>query len=148
MSLTEKINDHIKKAMLAKDKDRLTALRDIKAKLLLEATSGSGEVTEAAELKIVNKLYKQRIESYELYKGQNRDDLAQEEMMQAEVLKEFLPKMLSEDEIRSIVIAKITALNIASPKEMGKLMGVLTQEFAGKADGKVVAEIVKHELNK
>lgn len=148
MSLTEKINDHIKKAMLAKDKDRLTALRDIKAKLLLEATSGSGEVTEATELKIVNKLYKQRIESYELYKGQNRDDLAQEEMMQAEVLKEFLPKMLSEDEIRSIVIAKMKALNITSPKEMGKLMGVLTQEFAGKADGKVVAEIVKHELNK
>lgn len=148
MSLTEQINDHIKKAMLAKDKDRLTALRDIKAKLLLEATSGAGEVTEAAEMKIVNKLYKQRMESYELYKAQNREDLAQEELMQAEVLKEFLPKMLSEDEIRALVASKIVELNIASPKEMGKLMGVLTQELAGKADGKVVSEIVKQELNK
>ncbi len=148
MSLTEQINDHIKKAMLAKDKDRLTALRDIKSKLLLEATSGTGEVTEAAELRIVNKLYKQRMESYALYKAQNREDLAQEESMQAEVLKEFLPKMLSDDEIRSIVAAKITELNISSPKEMGKLMGALTQEFAGKADGKVVADIVKQELNK
>lgn len=148
MSLTEQINDHIKKAMLAKDKDRLTALRDIKAKLLLEATSGAGEVTEAAEMKIVNKLYKQRMESYELYKAQNREDLAQEELMQAEVLKEFLPKMLSEDEIRALVASKIVELNIASPKEMGKLMGVLTQELAGKADGKVVSEIVRQELNK
>lgn len=148
MSLTEQINDQIKKAMLAKEKDRLTALRDIKAKLLLEATSGAGEVTEAAELKIVNKLYKQRMESYELYKAQNREDLAQEEIMQAEVLKEFLPKMLNEDEIRAIVSGKISELNIASPKEMGKLMGVLTQELAGKADGKIVAEIVKQELNK
>jgi uncharacterized protein YqeY len=147
MSLTEQINEHIKKAMLAKDKDRLTALRDIKSKLLLEATSGAGEVTEAAELKIVNKLFKQRMESYELYKAQNREDLAQEEIMQAEVLKEFLPKMLSEEEIREIVSAKIVELNISSPKEMGKLMGALTQIFAGKADGKVVAEIVKNELN-
>ena len=148
MSLTEQINEHIKKAMLAKDKDRLTALRDIKSKLLLEATSGAGEVTEAAEVKIVNKLFKQRIESYELYKAQNREDLAQEELMQAEVLKEFLPKMLTEDEIRAIVIEKIAQLNISSPKEMGKLMGVLTQEFTGKADGKIVADIVKLELNK
>jgi uncharacterized protein YqeY len=148
MSLTEQINDHIKKAMLAKDKDRLTALRDIKSKLLLEATSGAGEVTEAAEVKIVNKLFKQRIESYELYKAQNREDLAQEELMQAEVLKEFLPKMLTEHEIRAIVIEKIAQLNISSPKEMGKLMGALTQELSGKADGKIVADIVKLELNK
>jgi uncharacterized protein YqeY len=148
MSLTEKINEHIKKAMLAKDKDRLAALRDIKAKLLLEATSGAGEVTEAAELKILNKLYKQRLESYELYKAQNREDLAKEELMQAEVVKEFLPKLLSEDEIRALVVSKIAELNIASPKEMGKLMGVLTKELAGKADGKVISEIVKQELNK
>ena len=148
MSLTEQINDQIKKAMLAKDKDRLAALRDIKSKLLLEATSGAGEITEAAEMKIVNKLFKQRMESYELYKAQGREDLAQEEMIQADVLKEFLPKMLTENEIRGLVAAKITELNIVSPKEMGKLMGVLTQEFAGKADGKVVADIVKQELSK
>jgi uncharacterized protein YqeY len=148
MSLTEKINDHIKKAMLAKDKDRLAALRDIKSKLLLEATSGAGEVTEATEIKIVNKLYKQRMESYELYKQQNREDLAQDEIMQAEVLKEFLPQMMSEDEIRAAVQAKIAELGISSPKEMGKLMGALTQALAGKADGKVVADMVKEELNK
>jgi uncharacterized protein len=106
MSLTEKINEHIKQAMLAKDKDRLAALRDIKSKLLLEATSGAGEVTEAAEIKIVNKLYKQRMESYELYKQQNREDLAQDEIMQAEVLKEFLPQMLSDDEVKAIVQQK------------------------------------------
>jgi uncharacterized protein YqeY len=147
MSLTEKINDHIKKAMLAKDKDRLAALRDIKSKLLMEATSGAGEVTEAAEIKIVNKLYKQRMESYELYKQQNREDLAQDEIMQAEVLKEFLPQMMSEDEVRAAVKAKIAELDISSPKEMGKLMGALTQALAGKADGKVVADIVKQELN-
>jgi uncharacterized protein YqeY len=148
MSLTEQINDQIKKAMLAKDKERLTALRDIKAKLLLEATSGAGEVTEATGVKIVNKLFKQRMESYELYKAQNREDLAQEEMLQAEVLKEFLPKMLSDDEIRSVVSSTISELSITSPKEMGKLMGVLTQALAGKADGKLVADIVKEELNK
>jgi uncharacterized protein len=147
MSLTEKINDHIKKAMLAKDKDRLAALRDIKSKLLMEATSGAGEVTEAAEIKIVNKLYKQRMESYELYKQQNREDLAQDEIMQAEVLKEFLPQMMSEDEVRAAVKAKIAELDISSPKEMGKLMGALTQALAGKADGKLVADIVKQELN-
>ena len=148
MSLTEKINDHIKKAMLAKDKDRLAALRDIKSKLLLEATSGAGEVTEATEIKIVNKLYKQRMESYELYKQQNREDLAQDEIMQAEVLKEFLPQMMSDDEVRAAVQAKIQELGISSPKEMGKLMGALTQALAGKADGKVVADMVKEELNK
>ncbi len=133
--------------MLAKDKDRLAALRDIKSKLLMEATSGAGEVTEAAEIKIVNKLYKQRMESYELYKQQNREDLAQDEIMQAEVLKEFLPQMMSEDEVRAAVKAKIAELDISSHKEMGKLMGALTQALAGKADGKLVADIVKQELN-
>jgi hypothetical protein len=113
----------------------------------MEATSGAGEVTEAAEIKIVNKLYKQRMESYELYKQQNREDLAQDEIMQAEVLKEFLPQMMSEDEVRAAVKAKIAELDISSPKEMGKLMGALTQALAGKADGKVVADIVKQELN-
>lgn len=133
--------------MLAKDKDRLSALRDIKSKLLLEATSGAGEVTEAAEIKIVNKLYKQRMESYELYKQQNREDLAKDEILQAEVLKEFLPQMMSEGEVKAVVQQKIEELNIDSPKEMGRLMGVLTKELAGKADGKLVADTVKELLN-
>lgn len=146
MSLANKITNDIKNAMLAKDKDRLAALRDIKAKLLLEATSGAGEITEAVELKVVNKLYKQRMEALALYEEQGREDLAHDERVQAEVLKEFLPQMMSEDEIRDIVIQKILTLGISSPKEMGKLMGVLTKEFAGKADGKIVADIVKQAL--
>lgn len=146
MSLTIKINDDIKKAMLAKDKERLAALRDIKAKLLLEATSGSGDITEAVEFKVVNKLYKQRLEALALYEEQGREDLAHDERVQAEVLKEFLPQMLSEDEIRDVVAQKIETLGISSPQDMGKLMGVLTKEFAGKADGKMVADIVKQAL--
>lgn len=147
MSLTEQINDQIKKAMLAKEKERLAALRDIKAKLLLEATSGNGEVTTETEMKVVNKLYKQRMEAYEIYKTQNREDLAQEEFMQAEVLKEFLPKMMSEEEIEAAVREKITSLNVSGPQDMGKLMGSLTKELAGKADGKVIADTVKKLLS-
>ncbi|NBR13557.1 MAG: GatB/YqeY domain-containing protein [Crocinitomicaceae bacterium] len=108
MSFTETINAAIKTAMLAKDKERLAALRDIKSKLLLEATSGgSGEVSEEAAMKICMKLHKQRIETYDLYIAQNREDLAADELFQAKVIEEYLPKMLSEDEVRAEVIAAI-----------------------------------------
>jgi uncharacterized protein YqeY len=147
MGLTEQINDQIKKAMLAKEKERLAALRDIKAKLLLEATSGNGEITPETEIRIVNKLYKQRMESYEVYKSQNREDLAHEELTQAQVLQEFLPKMMSETEIEAAVRDKITSLNVSGPQDMGKLMGSLTKELAGKADGKLIADTVKKMLN-
>jgi len=149
MSFTDQINDAIKKAMLAKDKERLTALRDIKSKLLLEATSGgNGEISEEAAMKICIKLHKQRLETYELYKTQGREDLAAEELFQANVIEEYLPKMLSEDEVKAEVIAAINELGVSSPQEMGKVMGVLTVRLAGKADGKMISAIVKAELSK
>lgn len=149
MNFTEKINDAIKKAMLAKEKERLAALRDIKSKLLLEATSGgSGEISEEAAMKICLKLHKQRMETYELYKTQGREDLAAEELFQANVIEEYLPKMLSEDEVRAEVIAAISELGVSTPQEMGRVMGHLTAKLAGKADGKIISAIVKAELNK
>lgn len=146
MDFTEKINADIKAAMLAKDKERLAALRDIKSKLLLEATSGSGEVTETAAAKIVLKLHKQRIDTYNLYIEQGRQDLADEELFQAKVIEEYLPKMLSEDEIRSEVKMAISQLGATGPADMGKVMGVLSSKLAGKADGKLISTLVKEEL--
>lgn len=149
MSFTETINSAIKTAMLAKDKERLAALRDIKSKLLLEATSGaSGEVSEEAAMKICMKLHKQRMETYDLYIAQNREDLAADELFQAKVIEEYLPKMLSEDEVRAEVIAAITQTGASGPQEMGKVMGVLSGKLAGKADGKLIATLVKEELAK
>ena len=149
MSFTETINSAIKTAMLAKDKERLAALRDIKSKLLLEATSGgSGEVSEEAAMKICMKLHKQRIETYDLYIAQNREDLAADELFQAKVIEEYLPKMLSEDEVRAEVIAAIAQTGANGPQEMGKVMGVLSGKLAGKADGKLIAALVKEELAK
>lgn len=147
MDFTEKINADIKAAMLAKDRERLAALRDIKSKLLLEATSGSGEVTEAAAAKIVLKLHKQRIDTYNLYIEQGRQDLADEELFQAKVIEEYLPKMLSEDEIRSEVKTAISQLGASGPADMGKVMGVLSGKLAGKADGKLISTLVKEELS-
>lgn len=146
MSLTEKINQDIKTAMLAKDKDRLAALRDIKSKLLLEATAGSGEVSADAENKIVMKLYKQRMDTYNLYIEQNRPDLADEELVQAKVIEEYLPKMLSDDEVSSIIAAVIAEVGAEGPKDMGKVMGPVNAKIAGQADGKRVAELVKAAL--
>lgn len=149
MSLTEKINADIKAAMLAKEKEKLAALRDVKAKLLLEATSGSGaEVSEEAENKIVLKLHKQRIDSYNLYIEQGREDLAADEKFQADIIEAYLPKMLSEDEIRIEVQNKMSAVGASGPQDMGRVMGPLSKELAGKADGKVISMIVKEELGK
>lgn len=148
MSLTEKINEDIKTAMKAKEKEKLSALRDIKSKLLMEATSGQGEVSEEKEMKVVMKLHKQRMETYQLYKEQGRDDLADEEMMQAEIIEAYLPKMMSEDEVRSAVVEQISKVGASGPQDMGKVMGPLSKELAGKADGKMIASIVKEELNK
>jgi uncharacterized protein YqeY len=149
MSFTETINTAIKTAMLAKDKERLAALRDIKSKLLLEATSGgSGEVSEEAAMKICLKLHKQRMETYDLYIAQNRKDLAADELFQAKVIEEYLPKLLSEDEIRAEVAAAIAQTGASGPQDMGKVMGVLSGKLAGKADGKIIAALVKEALAK
>lgn len=147
MSFIDIINADIKSAMLAKEKEKLAALRDIKSKLLLEATSGSGEVTEEAAMKIVMKLHKQRIETYDLYMKEGREDLAKDEKDQAEVIAVYLPKMMSEAEIKAEVEATIAAVGALGPQDMGKVMGVLSGKLAGKADGKVIANTVKALLN-
>jgi uncharacterized protein YqeY len=147
MSLTERINQDIKTAMLAKDKERLAALRDIKSKLLLEATAGStGEVSQEAENKIVLKLHKQRMDTYELYIAQNREDLAVDELSQAKVIEEYLPKMMSDDEVRAAIVEQIASVSASGPQDMGKVMGPVSGKLAGKADGKRVAELVKEAL--
>ena len=147
MSFTERINGDIKSAMLAREKERLAVLRDIKSKLLLEATSGSGEASDEVALKICMKLHKQRLETYELYTAQGRQDLADEELFQAKVIEEYLPKMMSEDDIRAEVAAAIAQTGASGPQEMGKVMGVLTGKLAGKADGKLIATLVKEALS-
>ena len=149
MNFTERINADIKTAMLAREKEKLAALRDIKSKLLLEATSGSDEeISEATAMKIVMKMHKQRIDTYNLYIEQGRQDLADDELFQAKVIEEYMPKMKSDDEVRAEVIATIAATGAAGPSDMGKVMGVLSGKLAGKADGKVISTIVKEELSK
>ncbi|MCB9224334.1 MAG: GatB/YqeY domain-containing protein [Crocinitomicaceae bacterium] len=148
MSLTERINNDIKEAMKAKEAGKLAALRDIKSKLLLEATSGSGEVTDEAANKIVVKLYKQRLDTYDLYMKEGREDLAADEKFQAEIIAQYMPEMMSEDDIRKAVQAKIAAVGAAGPQDMGKVMGPVMGELSGKADGKVISQIVKEELSK
>lgn len=149
MTITERINQDIKTAMLAKDKERLAALRDIKSKLLLEATSGSGtEVSDETAAKVILKLYKQRMDTYQIYIDQNREDLAKDEMIQAKVIEEYMPKMLSDEEIRAAVAAKVAAVGATGPQDMGKVMGPLSAELAGRADGKRISELVKEALAK
>ncbi|MFM8596939.1 MAG: GatB/YqeY domain-containing protein [Flavobacteriales bacterium] len=147
MSFTERINADIKSAMLAREKEKLAALRDIKSKLLLEATSGgSSEVSDETAIKICLKLHKQRMETYALYQAQNREDLAAEELFQAQVIEAYLPQMLTEEELRSEVLAAKASTGAQGPQDMGKLMGVLSAKLAGKADGKAIAAMVKEVL--
>ena len=148
MSLTERINDDIKTAMKAREADKLAALRDIKSKLLLEATSGSGEVSDEAANKIVMKLYKQRMDTYDLYIKEGREDLAKDEKFQAEVIGAYMPEMMSEDDIRKVVQDKIAAMGASGPQDIGKVMGPIMGQLNGKADGSVISTIVKEELNK
>ena len=147
MTFTERINLDIKNAMLAKEKEKLAALRDIKSILLLEATSGAdADVSEETAIKICMKLHKQRMETYALYNQQERPDLAAEELYQAQVIEAYLPKMLTEDEIRAEVQAAIAQTGASGPQDMGKVMGMLSTKLAGKADGKVIAALVKETL--
>ncbi len=148
MTFTERINLDIKNAMLAKEKEKLAALRDIKSKLLLEATSGAAaEVSEEVALKICMKLHKQRMETYTLYQDQNRPDLAAEELYQAQVIEAYLPQMLTEEQIRAEVAAAVAQTGASGPQDMGKVMGILSAKLAGKADGKIIAALVKETLS-
>jgi uncharacterized protein YqeY len=149
MSLEQQINNDIKAAMLAKEKEKLNALRAIKSAILLLKTEkgGSAELTTEAEMGLIQKLVKQRKESAELYKSQNRQDLYDEEMAQYEVIAQYLPKQMSVDEIKAVVQGLIAEHNISGIKEMGKLMGLTTKKLAGQADNKTIAEVVKGLLN-
>lgn len=148
MNITEQIQNDIKEAMKAKDRERLSALRDIKSKLLLEMTKdgGDGEVDENAALKILNKLYKQRTDAAAIYKEQNREDLFDEEMSQAEVIKSYLPEPLSNEEIEAKVQAIIGELGANGMGDMGKVMGQATAQLGARADGKTVSAIVRKLL--
>jgi uncharacterized protein YqeY len=143
MKLTEQINEDIKNAMKSGDKEKLMALRDIKSKILLEATKdGSTEVEDSAVMSILTKLNKQRTESIEIYKSQGREDLVAEEMKQAAVIQSYLPQPLTEEELEKEVRAIIAQVGAASPSDMGKVMGA-AKALQGKADGKAISEMVK-----
>lgn len=145
MALQDKIDQDIKAAMLAKDNTRLRGLRAIKAAILLAKTEkGPSEaLSEDTEVKVLQKLAKQRKESAEIYQQQNRDDLYQIEMEELAVIEGFLPKQLSREEIESMVKQLISETGAAGPKDMGKVMGLANQKLAGKADGKTISEIAK-----
>lgn len=149
MSLKQKIESEIKSAMIARDKTRLGALRSIKSLILLEETKSGAkaEITEEDELKLLTKAAKQRKDSADIYEQQNRTDLYEVEMAELEVLQEFLPKALTDEEITTAIQEIIAQTGASSPKDMGKVMGVASKQLAGKADGKVISEKVKAILN-
>ncbi len=150
MSLELQINNDIKQAMLAKDKKVLESLRAIKSAILLLKTGKeavNGEVAPEVETAMLQKLVKQRKETADIYVQQNRQDLADEELFQASVIERYLPKQMSREEIETDVKAIIAEVGATSMKEMGKVMGAATKHFAGKADNKVVSEVVKALLS-
>ncbi|MGM9856269.1 MAG: GatB/YqeY domain-containing protein [Candidatus Limisoma sp.] len=148
MNLFDKVSGDIKAAMLARDKVRLEALRGIKKEFLEAKTAkgGDGELADDVAMKILAKMVKQRKESAAIYNEQNRPELAAEEMAQANVIEEYLPKALSEEELTVVLKEIITRVGASSPKEMGKVMGVASKELAGKADGKVISAKVRELL--
>ena len=148
-NLANSISDGIKDAMRAKDRDRLSALRDIKSKIMLEATKeGAGDtVDDAVTMSILSKLLKQRKETAALYHEQGRADLAAEEEAQAAVIQEFLPAALSEEEIKARVAEIIAQTGASSMADMGKVMGMASKSMARQADGKVIASFVRSALS-
>lgn len=149
MNLTEQINTDIKNAMLAKDKDKLAALRAVKSELLLEASKGvNSEVSEETGMKLVLKLVKQRKDALEIYLEQKRQDLADVEQFQIEVLSAYLPKQMEEADVRKIIQEVIAQIGASSAADMGKVMGASMGKLNGKADGKLISAIVKEALNK
>ncbi len=145
MNIEETINADIKTAMLAKDSKKLEALRAVKSVLLLLKTSQEG-LTEDSANKALQKEVKKRKESAEIYKTQNRADLEEVENFQANVIESYLPKQLSEDEIKTELVKLIAQLGVTNPAEMGKVMGAANKLFAGKADNKIVSTLIKQLL--
>lgn len=149
MGLFEVITEDIKKAMLAKDKVRLEALRGIK-KEFLEAKTAKGagdELSQETAIAILQKMVKQRKESAEIYNTQSREDLAADELAQMTVIQEYLPAQLSAEELENVIRGIIAESGAASMKDMGKVMGVATKQLAGKAEGRAVSEMVKKLLS-
>lgn len=148
MMISNTIDQEIKQAMLAKDQAKLRGLRAIKAALLLAKTEKgtAEEITEETELRLLQKLIKQRKESADIYKQQGREDLSKVEEEEIEVISAFMPRQLDEEEIGHTIARIIKDLGAVSVKDMGKVMGLANKELAGKADGKLVAELVKKQL--
>jgi hypothetical protein len=148
MNLKAQIDQDIKKAMLAKRKEELEALRSIKSMILLAETDkhATGEITHETGNKLLMKAAKQRKESAEIFQQQNRSDLAEKELFQLEVINRYLPKQLSLAEIEGAVSSIIGEQGATGPQDMGKVMGAATKALAGQADGKVISEIVKRLL--
>jgi uncharacterized protein YqeY len=148
MSLTDRINAGIKDAMKQKNEAGKRTLRAIKAQLLLLKTSGSGiEITEDQEVKILQKMIKERQDSYEIYVQQNRDDLAIPEKEEMDIIKEFLPQQMSEEDLTVAIKGIVEQVGASSMKDMGKVMGMANKQFGGKADGKTISMIVKSLLS-
>ncbi|MDZ7899875.1 MAG: GatB/YqeY domain-containing protein [Arcicella sp.] len=150
MSLKTNIDNGIKDAMRAKDQDRLRTLRAIKSLILLEETSGSNtgaDLSADVEMKLLTKAAKQRRDSLDIFKTQGREDLASVEQAELTIIEEFLPKQLTEDELRTKLEEIKARVGASAPSDMGKMMGVATKELAGLADGKVVSAMVKAILS-
>lgn len=150
MALEQIVNDQIKTAMLAKDANKLRGLRAIKAAIIIAKTAegAGGQLAEADETKLLQKLVKQRKDSLEIYQQQNRADLAQTEQEEIDVIEAFLPKQLSEEALKEALIKIIADTGAASPADMGKVMAAATKQLAGQADGKAISAAVKSLLAK
>jgi len=145
MSIVNQINTDIKSAMLAKEKAKLESLRAIKAALLLAGTAkgANGNVDDTTATKTIQKLVKQREDSAAIYKEQNREDLAEIELAQALIMKPYLPKQLSEEEIQTVLTTLISKVGASGPADFGKVMGMASKELSGKADGKIISSLLK-----
>ena len=150
MSLEQKIMTDLKAAMIAKDEAALRSLRAVKAAILLAKTSegAGGELKEEDEVKLLQKLVKSRKDSLEIFQQQNRPDLAKKEEEEIAVIEKFLPKQMSQDEIKAALQQIIADTGASSPGDMGKVMGAATKQLAGKADGKTISALVKELLAK
>ena len=147
MSLQNQVMEQLKTAMKAKDAVALESLRAIKSALLLAQTSGAGgDLTEDDEVKLVQKLVKQRKDSAAIFTEQGREDLAAPELAQVAIIEQFLPEQLTEEEIEKVVVQTIDAIGAEGMKDMGKVMGMVSKELAGQADGKTISTIVKNKL--
>ena len=148
MSLKQQIDNDIKAAMLAKNKEELTALRSVKSMILLAETDkgSTGEISTDVEMKLLTKAAKQRKESAEIFLKEGRNDLAQKEQFELEVINRYLPKQMTEEEVTTELKKIIEQVGAKGPQDMGKVMGTATKQLAGKADGKMISELVKKIL--